>query len=193
MARDVVMVNGLPGSGKSSLAPRLAARLGAACLGKDRIKEALADAVVTEVPRLVAVAMTTVWHVAAALSGMVVVDSWWFRPRDLADARAGLAVSGASATVEIWCDVPAELARARYLARKRHTVHGDAEKLATEWAGWAAAAEPLGLGPVIRVDTAAPVDLRALADEVRSALWAPEPAAPANRSALEKPPETRLS
>jgi predicted kinase len=45
MARDVVMVNGLPGSGKSSPAPRLAARLGAACLGKDRIKEALAETI----------------------------------------------------------------------------------------------------------------------------------------------------
>ena len=167
------MVNGLPGSGKSSLAPRLAAGLGAACLDKDRIKEALADAVVTEVPRLGAVAMETVWNLAAALSGMVVVDSWWFRPRDLAHARAGLARSGAGAAVEIWCDVPAGLARARYVARKRHAVHADAEKLATEWAGWAATAAPLGLGPVIRVDTAATVDVRALADEVRSALWAP--------------------
>ena len=171
MARDVVMVNGLPGSGKSSLAPRLAAALGAACLGKDRIKEALADAVVTEVPGLGAVAMETVWTLAATMSGMVVVDSWWFRPRDLESARAGLARSGAAATVEIWCDVPAELARARYVARKRHTVHADAEKLATEWGGWAAAAVPLGLGPVIRVDTARTVDIRALGEDVRAALW----------------------
>jgi predicted kinase len=171
MARDVVMVNGLPGSGKSSLAPRLAAALGAACLTKDRIKEALADAVVTEVPGLGAVAMDTVWTVAAAISGMVVVDSWWSRHRDLEHARAGLARSGAKAHVEIWCDVPAELARARYVARKRHTVHSDAEKLATEWAGWAATAEPLALGPVIRVDTARTVDIPALGEEVRAALW----------------------
>lgn len=171
MARDVVMVNGLPGSGKSSLAPRLAAALGAACLGKDRVKEALADAVVTEVPRLGAVAMDTVWRLSAEVSGMVVVDSWWFRPRDLEQARAGLSRSGATASAEIWCDVPAEVARARYVARKRHAVHTDAEKLATEWAGWAAAAEPLGLGPVIRVDTAGPVDLPALRDRVRAALW----------------------
>ena len=172
MARDVVMVNGLPGSGKSSLAPRLAAQLGAACVAKDRIKEALADAVVTEVPQLGAVAMETAWHLAAALSGMVVVDSWWFRPRDLDQARDGLVRSGAVATVEIWCDVPADLARARYVSRKRHTVHADAEKLATEWGRWAAAAEPLALSPVIRVDTARPVDLRALSDAVRAALWA---------------------
>ena len=171
MARDVVMVNGLPGSGKSSLAPPLAVELGAACLGKDRIKEALADAVVTEVPGLGAVAMETVWNLSAEVSGMVVVDSWWLRPRDLEQARAGLGRSGAKATVEVWCDVPAELARARYVARRRHAVHTDAEKLATEWAGWARAAEPLALGPVIRVDTAATVDIRALGDRIRAALW----------------------
>jgi predicted kinase len=171
MARDVVMVNGLPGSGKSSLAPRLAAELGAVCLGKDRIKEALADAVVSPVPQLGAVAMETVWRLSAEVSGMVVVDSWWFRPRDLDQVRTGLGRAGARAAVEIWCDVPAELARARYVARKRHTVHGDAEKLATEWAGWATAAEPLALSPVIRVDTAATVDLRALVEQVRAALW----------------------
>ena len=171
MARDVVMVNGLPGSGKSTLAPRLAATLGAACLAQDRIKEALADAVVTDVPELGAVAMDTVWTLAAAISGMVVVDSWWCRDRDLGRARTGLARSGATATVEIWCDVPPGLARARYVARKRHTVHADAEKLATEWAGWAATAAPLALGPVIRVDTALPVDLRALGEQVRAALW----------------------
>ena len=172
MARDVVIVNGLPGSGKSSLAPRLAGALGAACLGKDRIKEALAEAVVTEVPRLGAVAMETVWTLAAAVPGTVVVDSWWFRPRDLEQAQAGLARSGARATAEVWCDVPAELARSRYLARKRHTVHADAEKLATEWAGWAATAEPLALGPVIRIDTSRTIDIGTLSDRVRAALWA---------------------
>jgi predicted kinase len=117
------------------------------------------------------VAMDTVWTLAAAVSGMVVVDSWWFHPRDLEQARAGLARTGAKATVEIWCDVPAELARSRYISRKRHVVHADAEKLATEWTGWATTAVPLALGPVIRVDTARPVDIRALADDVRAALW----------------------
>ena len=99
MARDVVMVNGLPGSGKSSLAPRLANALGAAFLSKDRIKEALADALVAEMPALGAVAMETVWLLAANSAGTVVIDSWWFRPRDLEHARKGLAASGATGVV----------------------------------------------------------------------------------------------
>ena len=172
MARDVVMVNGLPGSGKSSLGPRLAGALGAAFLSKDRVKEALADAVVSEIPALGGVAMETVWSLAAALPGMVVVDSWWFRPRDLAHARAGLAREGATGAVEIWCDVPAEVARARYVARRRPEVHRDTERLAGEWTRWAAEAEPLALGPVIRVDTSRPVDTAVLGAHVKAALWA---------------------
>ena len=171
MARDVVMVNGLPGSGKSSLGPRLAAVLGAAFLSKDRVKEALADAVVTGLPTIGAIAMDTVWRCAADLPGMVVVDSWWFRPRDLDHARAGLVRAGAAGSVEVWCDVPAEVARARFVARRRPEVHADAERLATQWAGWAAEATPLGLGPVVRVDTAGPVDVAAVAERVRAALW----------------------
>jgi predicted kinase len=171
MARDVVLVNGLPGSGKSSLGPRLAATLGAAFLSKDRIKEALADAVVTDPPTAGAIAMDTVWRCAADLPGMVVVDSWWFRPRDLDHARTGLARAGATASAEVWCDVPAEVARARFVARRRPAVHADAERLATQWTGWAARAAPLELGPVIRVDTARPVDVGAVADRVRAALW----------------------
>lgn len=171
MARDVVLVNGLPGSGKSSLAPRLAVALGAAYLAKDRIKEALADAVVTSLPTIGAIAMDTVWRCAADLPGTVVVDSWWFRPRDLDHARAGLARAGAAGSVEVWCEVPAAVARARFVARRRPDVHADAERLATQWTGWAAQAAPLRLGPVVRVDTTAPVDAGAVADRVRAALW----------------------
>ena len=171
MARDVVMVNGLPGSGKSSLGPRLAAALGAAYLAKDRVKEALADAVVTRVPTLGAVAMDAVWSLAAALPGMVVVDSWWFRPRDLAYARDGLTRSGATGWVEVWCDVPAEVARFRYDARIGDGGRGDEVRPAGEWADWAAGAEPLALGPVIRIDTTRPVDVPVLAAHVKAALW----------------------
>ncbi|MFI7603295.1 AAA family ATPase [Actinoplanes sp. NPDC049681] len=179
MARDVVMVNGLPGSGKSTVAPRLAAALGAVCLDPERIEEALSQAVVTEVPGLPVVAMETVWTLAAALSGMVVIDAW-FPPRDLERVRAGLARTGATATVEVWCEAPADVARARFSAgRRRPSVHADGERLARDWAAWAAEAEPLGLGPVVRIDTTGPLALPELADRIRKLLW--------DRSDFEKP------
>ncbi|WP_412752854.1 AAA family ATPase [Krasilnikovia sp. M28-CT-15] len=166
MARDVVLVNGLPGSGKSTLGPGLAAGLGAQYLGKDRIKEALAGAIAAAPPTLGAVAMETVWALAAAVPGAVVVDSWWFRPRDLAHAHAGLLRAGATTAVEVWCDVPPDVARARYVARRRAALHADAQRLATDWADWAARGEPLALGPVLRVDTSRRVDLPALCADV---------------------------
>jgi len=164
------MVNGLPGSGKSSLGPGLAAALGATFLAKDRIKEALAEAAGPTVPGLGAVAMNTAYALAANLDGTVVLDSWWFRPRDLEYVRAGLARSGAASIVEVWCAVPPELARARYVARQRPAYYADADRLVTDWPRWAAEAEPLALGPVIRVDTSAPVDLETLRAQVHAAL-----------------------
>lgn len=178
MARDLVMVNGLPGSGKSTLGPPLAEALGAAFLSKDRIKEAL-WAAAGDVPGIGAVAMETAYALAAALTGTVVLESWWFRPRDLEFARRGLTRTGAAAAVEVWCSVPAALALERFVARRRSGRYQDAERLARDWEHWAAAAEPLGLGPVIRAGTSRPVPIDPLAAQVRAAL--------ADRSGTEKP------
>ncbi|WP_412539082.1 AAA family ATPase [Longispora sp. K20-0274] len=171
MARDLVLVNGLPGAGKSTLAPALAAELDAVALSKEQLKEALADAVDPALTgALGAVAMAAVWSLAASHPGTVVVDSWWFRPRDLDHARAGVARTGARAAVEVWCEAPVEVVRARVAGRDRHPVHGDGHRLATDWPRWAAEAAPLALTPVVRVDTGGPVDVAALARTVRNLL-----------------------
>lgn len=176
MATSVVLVNGLPGSGKSTLGAALARRLGWPLLAKDAIKETLAGAITAEVPsrQLGIAAMETVWTAAAALPGPVLVDSWWFRPRDLAHARKGLAASGALSTAEVWCDVPVAVARARYERRRRHDVHQDARDMTEEWAQWGAEGAPLGIGPVLKADTGSPIALDELATAVRDALAAPE-------------------
>ncbi len=166
--RILVLVNGLPGSGKSTLARALAQELDACLLSKDRIKEALAADVGDRVaaPSLGAVAMDAIWALAAAARGHVVVDSWWFRPRDLEFARAGIARSGASHAVEIWCDVPAATARERYARRSRGSLHEDERRLAEDWDRWAANGVPLGLTTVLRVDTGTPVDHAAVARRI---------------------------
>ncbi len=70
-SRELVYVSGAPGSGRTSLAVPLAAALGYAFLGKDRIKETLHDAFGAPVPdlawsrRLGGAAMKLLWTLAA--------------------------------------------------------------------------------------------------------------------------------
>ena len=163
MADVIVLVNGLPGAGKTSLATRLAGLTSWPRLSKDDVKESLAvlagDALASR--PLGAVAMETVWAMAAGMSGVVLVESWWFRPRDLEFVRTGVRDAR---TVEVWCDVDSAVARQRFAARHRPALHEDAARLAQDWDRWAAQAEPLRLGPVVRVDTSTTVDVaRALA------------------------------
>ncbi len=136
-------------------------------VSKDAIKEALAD-VVGAAPgsALGPVAMEAAWSIAASIRGTVVMESWWFKPRDIDYVRAGLDRCGAGAVVEVWCDVPADVARRRLAARRRHPVHDDARRLEESWTEWAALAEPLGVGRTIRIDTASPVDIGDLAQRL---------------------------
>ncbi|MEV6138181.1 AAA family ATPase [Nocardia sp. NPDC051990] len=105
MDKLLVLVNGLPGSGKSTLGRSLAESLNAQFLSKDAVKEALADCLddAAELRTLGGIAMDTVWALARAIPGTVVIDSWWFKPRDLHFARTGIRNTGASHAVEIWC------------------------------------------------------------------------------------------
>jgi predicted kinase len=165
VVRRVILVNGLPGSGKSTLATALGAALGVPVISKDAVKEALYAAVPTARPGVLGgVAMEAAWSLAADVAGAVVLESWWFRPRDLVFAEAAWRRGGEPDIGEIWCVVAAEVARARVVARRRSEMYEDAERLATVWDDWARRAEPLAIGKVIRVSTLSEVDIAKLAD-----------------------------
>lgn len=163
-ARSVILVNGLSGAGKSTVARSLSAALRLPLFSKDVIKENLADHLGVgdaESSRKLGVAASeALWSLLSDASGGAVLDSVWLGARVRNLAAAGLARAGVARPLEIWCDIPVQLARHRVRQRGwRHPVHVGEPHGDDRWAYWASVAEPLGLGPVYRLDTTGPVDL----------------------------------
>ncbi|HKE64132.1 MAG TPA: AAA family ATPase [Micromonosporaceae bacterium] len=180
----VILVNGLPGAGKTTIARGLSRRLALPLFSKDVIKEATADILGDEPSdgraqrlwnnELGAAASEAMWALLAdAPSGAILESCWLAHVRHLAED--GLRRAGREAPLEVWCDVPFETARGRFEARyPRHPIHG-ALPDDDEWELCRRYAEPLGLGATLRVDTTGPVDLDAVAAWIADESTPPEP------------------
>lgn len=173
LVKQVVLVSGAPGAGKSTLAVPLATELRFALLSKDVIKERLHDSLglVCDDPlvasrKLGAAAMDLLWTLAGQVPRVVLEAN--FRPASEHEVRR-LSELGAR-IVEVYCSLPAEEAVRRYALRAgdRHPTHVlrelDLADTRRQFGG------PVGLGEVIEVRTDAPVDVRWLADRVREGL-----------------------
>ncbi len=167
--RRLVYVSGKLGAGKTSLALTLAAELGYSLVTKDLVRETLHNALYVpgkgEIDRawsrwLGGASMDVLWALAARAGDMVIEAN--FHPHSeyelekLRDLRGSL--------VEVHCACPAEVAVARYNARSRHEVHVLKEVTLTAMERYD---RPVGVGSLITVDTTAPVDVAAVAAEVR--------------------------
>ena len=155
-----VLVAGWPGSGKSTLAAALAAQLGLPLLAKDEIKEALMEGLgepstVAESRRLGKAAVLVMLRAARTCPGAV-LDSTWF------DYALPFARALPGRLVEVHCTVPRDVARARYQARTGHRHAGHLDDLRSDQELWGEPSRPLGLGPVVMVDTSGPVDISEL-------------------------------
>jgi len=107
------------------------------------------------------------WTMADAIvsaGGGLVLESNFHRELSAEPLRA-LAARGDALFVH--CVAPPEVIRRRYAERVRHPGHRDAERLAT-WDGDVSEFEPPTGIRALRVDTAGPVDVRALAQQLRS-------------------------
>jgi hypothetical protein len=66
-----------------------------------------------------------------------------------------------------------ELARSRCLARAARRHHGHLDRDRSEGELWGRPVPPLGVGPLIQVDTGGPVDVASLARRIREAAERP--------------------
>jgi predicted kinase len=159
----LIIVNGPPASGKSTLGQQIAAGLGVPFLSKDDIKEEMYDSL-GKIERTISrklgeTAMRLMYTVARQIleAGTdVVIEANFYRGLSEKDLSRLIAISDA---IMIHCDAPDEELKQRYIERaeagERHPVHDDGNKVDhLEKELEKGTYEPLELGiHLIRVDT----------------------------------------
>ena len=176
-AAPFVVVSGLPASGKTTLARKLAAPLHLPLLDKDTILVAMfkslgiAD---TDWRQRLSRASDEILEAVARESRGAVLTSFWRHPSAGGDSGTPTDWLGdlSPSAVEVHCVCPVETAVARFQNRNRHPGHHDAarpaERLRQQFTEIAALG-PLGIGSVVQVDTSQAYDLKAIIAAIRGA------------------------
>ena len=118
-------MSGAPGSGKTTLARRLAPMLGLALISKDTIKESLWDSLAPPPGdrewsrRLGAAAMALIWRLAEQAPAAMLEAN--FRPHSPTERSRLLALGGSVVEVHCWC--PPTVAAERYAHRALDPSH----------------------------------------------------------------------
>ncbi len=180
--KQAILVNGLPASGKSTVARAISYTKGWPLLTLDTIKEAFFVYLGTGDREYNRKLGRGSYQAIFALTGdfpdgaTVVVDAWFgFQPFDVLQDH--LARAGITQAAEIWCHAPGEVLGERYRTRseQRHAGHLGVSYV-PELVELAKRAQPLGRFPLFKVDTTQPLDMTALAAWLNAELVPPRSA-----------------
>jgi predicted kinase len=173
--RSIIMVSGAPASGKSTLACALAQLLGFPLLSKDTIKESLFESLGSdlgsnvgspaELSRLLSrAAMDVLWSLAPGCPQVILEAN--FRPKSQHERERFTALEGRK--LEVYCHCTPDESARRFRERATTVRHHPAHSMKTLSAELLEEFDhPVGVAPVIDVDTEWPVDPLALIERIR--------------------------
>ena len=166
--KAAILVNGVPASGKSTVARAVSARLGCPLMTLDTVKDPLFEHLGTgDREHNRKLGRASYGAIFAAIGdwpdpALVVIDAWFgFQPPDVLDRH--LKTAGLSQTAELWCHAPSDVVAARYAARlgERSPGHPGADYI-PELIALNERARPIGRGPMFDVDTTKPPPIEAI-------------------------------
>ena len=171
--KSAVLVNGVPASGKSSVARVISEATGWPLLTLDTIKEAHFAHLGTgdrdynrKLGKASYQAMFALIKDFPPNAG-VVVDAW-FGFQSLEVLQGHIQNAGIDKLAEVWCHAPAETIGARYLARTANRSEGHlGPEYVPELIELAGRAKATGLFPIVEVDTSQPVPIATILDRLR--------------------------
>ncbi len=168
MRKQAVLVNGVPASGKSTVARAIADATGWPILALDTIKNPFlatlppGDRLFNRTLGRASYAAIFDLMAAAPNGTTFVIDAWFgFQPPEV--LTDGLARAGITDMAEVWCHAPPDVIGARYAARldQRPAGHPGADYV-PELIALAGRAAPTGIARCYSVDTTADLDIAAL-------------------------------
>jgi gluconate kinase len=163
----LILLTGLPGSGKTTLAGKLADGLDLPLIAKDHFKEILFDTMGIGdrawSRRIGQAAIALQYDAMATIKTAVVDSALWTGISEPEVVKLGLPL------VQVFCQCPFETARDRYFARTRHEGFIAEKMTLADYEQYHVLEEPLRLEcPIISVDTSSEVDEIGLIEQLRS-------------------------
>ncbi|WED25941.1 AAA family ATPase [Vibrio sp. DW001] len=162
MSTKIILVNGVPASGKSTVAKLIASHIGAAYLSVDTFKEPFMN-IYTALDRdfnreLGKAAYQALWNTVKDNSGIFVIDAWFgFQPKEILEEY--LSEVSPCTVLEIWNNIDSDNVVKRYKVRipLRDHRHPKEEYL-PQLRKLNDSAEPMGIGLTYIVDQNKPLD-----------------------------------